>query len=63
MIHAIIPKKSEVSLNKILKHAIVLDKVNKSTYDCLNNKKLHDLYGIKIHAIIVSIAVISKKKE
>ena len=56
MIHAKIPTKyQKYPSNTILKHANVLDKVNKLPYVSLLNMIPNDAYSITIHVLTITI--------
>ena len=63
MIHVAIPKiYNKYHPIKILKHANVLDKVNKSTLVCLLNMVTQDSYSITIHVHTIIILNISHEQ-
>ena len=63
-IHAVIPKKYQKYPSMIiLKHASVLDKVNKLPYVILHNMTPHDAYSITVHVCTMTIEDISHKKR
>ena len=63
-IHAVIPKKyQKYPSNPILKHANVLDEVNKSPWGFLLNMPSHDAYSIPIHVHTMTLADISHEQK
>ena len=63
-IHPVIPMKYQKHTSTtILKHANILDKVNKSPYMSLLNMTPHDAYSITIHVRTMSISEISHDKK
>ena len=63
-IYTAIPTKYQKYLaTTILKHANVLDKVNKSLYRSLHNMTPHNTYSITIHVHIITLAEISHAQK
>ena len=65
MIHAVIPTKYHKYLSiTVLKHANVLDKINKLSYVNFLNTTPHDAYSITTHVLTMTISdTIHKQKE